>query len=237
MCFTTSFCICPIRVTTMRTLLFIIIYTAAASAALSQITATAPDDTDTQSWNDVLVTVPLGKPVDVFTRLSLRFGNNISHLSDGWYTVGGVIKPSKHFSISPYYSYIRSRSLSGRYRLENRLSLAGTLRFPVKGFGLSHRSLYEHRIRSPRTTWHYRAMLAVEKELPKRILPRAKLFVSDEVFYDSVSRRFSRNRFTMGITKTLTRQLAVDLFYMRQNDGITRPGDLNVAGSTLKVRL
>jgi hypothetical protein len=50
-------------------------------------------------------------------------------------------------------------------------------------------------------------------------------------------KKFSRNRFTAGITKTLTKKLSLDVYYMRQNDGFSRPGDLNVIGTSWKVRL
>lgn len=79
-------------------------------------------------------------------------------------------------------------------------------------------------------------MVTVEKDIPKSIIPGAKVFVADEVFYDSLLKQFSRNRFAVGITKTLSKQLAVDIFYMRQNDGFARPGDLNTIWTAWKIK-
>lgn len=204
------------------------IYSAAAQ--------TAVDDDDNQSWNDIQLTVPMTEKFDFFTQFTARFGNNISRLNDGRIAVGFVWKPTKSVSVSPFYWNIRARNASGRFRQEHRLNLRAVYRFPTKKFGLSHRSTYEYRMRSPQNNWRYRASLNFEKEIPKKIIPGAKFFAGDEVFYDSLLKKFSRNRFTVGLNKTLNKNLSVDIYYMRQNDGFSRPGDLNVIGTTFRVR-
>jgi hypothetical protein len=198
---------------------------------------TAPDDEDFQSWNDVQITVPMTKDFDFFTQLTARFGSNVSRLSDGRFAIGFTWKTNKSLSITPFYWNIRARNASGRFRQEHRLNLRAVYRFPVKKFGLSHRSTYEYRMRSPRNNWRYRASLNFEKDIPKKIIPGAKFFAGDEVFYDSLLKKFSRNRFTVGINKTLNKKLSVDIYFMRQNDGFSRPGDLNVVGTSFRVRL
>jgi hypothetical protein len=92
-------------------------------------------------------------------------------------------------------------------------------------------------MRAPVNTWRYRAMLTFEKDLPKKFIPQAKFFFGDEVFYDSLIKKFSRNRFSIGINKTLNKNLSVDIYYMRQNDGFSRPGDLNALWVTWRVKL
>lgn len=210
-------------------LFFTIIFT------LSAVAQKTNDDDDFQSWNDLQLTVAMAKKVDLFTQLTGRFGNNISQFSDGRFAFGFVLKPTKSLSITPFYWYIRARNASGALRTENELNLRGVYRFPTKGFGLSHRSQYEYRMRSPQNSWRYRAMLTVDKDIPKKILPKAKLFVADEVFYDSLIKKFNRNRIMLGITKTLSKKLSVDVYYMHQNDGYAHPGDLNVIWTSWKV--
>ncbi len=197
----------------------------------------AQDDEDIQSWNDVQLTIPMNKRVDVFTRLTLRFGNNVTRLNESRIGFGYVWKPTKAFSISPFYLYIKVRDSAGKFRIENRLNLAATYHFPFKSFGLSHRSIYESRLRAPANSWRYRSMLTVDKHLPESVLPGAKWFVADEVFYDSRTEKFSRNRFSVGITKAISKELSLDLYYTRQNDGFSHPGDLNVLGSAWKIHL
>lgn len=208
------------------------VFCASASSQVLQL-----DREDTQSWNDVQITAPVHKKVDVFAVGTLWFGKNLSRVEEGRFGGGVVVKLNKAVSVSPYYFYIESRNILGRFSTEHRLHLRGTYRFPFKKFGLSHRSLYEYRIRHRIRTWRYRPSLTFEKELPKKLLPNAKLFITEEPFYVAATRKFSRNRFSVGVAKTVNSKLQLDVYYLRQNDGISIPGDLHVIGTSWKVRL
>jgi hypothetical protein len=190
---------------------------------------------DFQYWNDVQLTVPISKKVDFVTQLTMRFGKNISRLNDGRFQFGFAYKPNKTWTIQPFYWFINARDSRGRFRHEDRFNLRIGYKFPIKSFGLSHRSWFEYRKRNTGNSWRYRPSLTFEKELPKQF--KAKFYVTEEVFYDSVLKKFSRNRFTVGINKTLSKKLSLDIFYMRQNDGFSRPGDLNVIGTAWKIKL
>ncbi len=200
-------------------------------------TAQTVDDEDIQSWNDVQLTVPVTKEFDFYAAVTARFGKNVSRLNDRRFAVGFVYKLSKSWSFQLFYLKIRARNTSGRFGSEHRLNLRAGYRFPFKKFSLSHRSWFERRLRSPRNSWRYRPSLTLEKDIPKKFISKAKLFMTEEIFYDSILKRFSRNRFTVGVTRALTKQLSLDVYYMRQNDGFSRPGNLNVIGTSFKVRL
>lgn len=195
------------------------------------------DDEDIQSWNDVQLTAPLSKSVDFYTAVTMRFGKNVSRLNDGRFAIGFTWKPTKSLSFTPFYLNVQARNSRSQFRREDRLNLRATYRFPFKSFGLIHRSTYEYRMRAPENTWRYRAALNYEKDLPEKFIPKAKFFVGDEVFYDSATKKFSRNRFSIGVNKTLNKNLSVDVYYMRQNDGYSHPGDLNVIGTTWRVKM
>lgn len=214
-------------------LLALIIICGCAKFAAAQLIT---DDEDIQSWNDVQLTVPLNKAFDFYTAVTMRFGKNVSRLNDGRYAIGLVWHPLKNLSIMPFYWYIRARNSRSLFQPEHRFSLRGTYRFPIKSFGLIHRSTYEYRRRAV-NTWRYRGALTFEKDLPKKFIPKAKFFVGDEVFYDSATKKFSRDRFNIGISKTLNKNLGVDIYYMRQNDGFAHPGDLNILWVTWRVKL
>jgi hypothetical protein len=205
--------------------------------AFSANAQTLADEEDLQSWNDLQLTVPMTEHFDFYTQVTMRFGKNVTRLHDGRYAIGFVWKPTKALSFTPFYWYINARNASGRFRVEHRLNLRANYRFPFKKFGLSHRSTFEYRLRRPLNSWRYRPSLTFEKDLPKKFIPAARIYLTEEIFYDSLLKKFSRNRFTVGINKTLTKKLSVDLYYMRQNDGFSRPGDLNVVGTSWKVRL
>ena len=212
---------------------FLILVVSCAGAVQAQV----QEDDDNQSWNDLQLTVPLSKHFDLQTRVTMRFGKNITRLNDGRFLIGVVWKPTRSLSVSPYFWLINARNALGRFREEQRLNLSASYRFPFKSFGLTHRSIVERRLRRPLNTWRYRAYLTFEKDLPKRIMPGTKFFVGDEIFYDSGTKRFSRNRFAIGINKTLSEELSVDVFYMRQNDGFSRPGDLNVIWVAWRIKM
>ena len=195
------------------------------------------DDEDNQSWNDIQLTVPMNKAFDFYTAITARFGKNVSRLSDQRFAVGFAWKPTKSLSIMPFYWAIEARNARGKFQREHRLNLRATYRFPFKSFGLLHRSTYEYRMRAPFNTWRYRAAVQFEKDLPEKFIPRAKFFVGDEVFYDSATGRFSRNRFQIGISRNLNKILTVDAAYMRQNDGFSHPGDLNTLWVVWRVKL
>jgi hypothetical protein len=190
---------------------------------------------DFQSWNDLQLTVPMSKTFDFVTQLTMRFGKNISHLNDGRFQIGFAYKPNKSWTLQPFYWYINARNSRGQFRVEHRLNLRVGYKFPIKSFGLSHRSTFEYRIRNTGNSWRYRPSLTFEKDLPKKL--KAKFYLTEEVFYDSTLDKFSRNRFTIGINKTLNKNLSVDLYLMRQNDGFSRPGDLSVIGTAWKIKL
>lgn len=195
------------------------------------------DDQDVQSWNDVQLTVPMSKKFDFYTAVTMRFGKNVTRLNDGRFAIGFIYKLNKSWTVQPFYWFINARNSRSQFRHEDRLSLRVGYRFPFKRFGLSHRSTFEYRLRAPQNSFRYRPSLTFDKDIPKNIIPKAKFFVTEEVFYDSILKKFSRNRFSLGITKTLSKKLSLDLYYMRQNDGFTHPGDLNIIGTSFKIKL
>jgi hypothetical protein len=206
-------------------------------AFLSSVRGQTPSQDDIQSWNDIQLTVPMDEHFEFYTAVTARFGKNVTRLNDGRYAIGFGWKPTKALNIMPFYWYIRMRNSAGSFRTEHRLNLRATYRFPIKSFGLSHRSTYEYRLRNPANSRRYRAAMTVEKDLPKSWIPSTKIYATDEIFYDSLLKQFSRNRITVGVNKTLKKNLSLDIYYMRQNDGFSRPGDLNVIGTTWRVKM
>ncbi len=190
---------------------------------------------DNQSWNDLQITVPVNERFDFSLTGTLRFGKNITRLNERRIGVGFAYKPTKSWSFQPFYLNIVARNARGEFLTEHRLNFRANYRFPFKRFGLSHRSLIERRLRQPLNSWRYRPSLSIEKDIGK-FISGAKIFATEEIFYDSILKKFSRNRFSVGVTKTLTKNLSLDIFYLRQNDGFSRPGDLNVVGANWKVK-
>lgn len=120
-------------------------------------------ESDFQSWNDIQLTVPINKDLDLYGALTARLGKNVTRLNDGRAAVGIAWKTNKSVTIMPFYWFIRARNSNSQFRNEHRLNLRATIRFPVGKFFGVHRSTYEYRIREPLNSWRYRGLLGIER--------------------------------------------------------------------------
>ena len=205
---------------------------------LSVATATAQvDHTDNQQWNEVQFAIPLTSTIDFNVLGTLRFGRNITRPVDERLGLGATFRFGNCVSIAPNYVYIGTQPFRNRRVWESRLSLPVTFRFEAGKFRLSDRNLFERRIRHPGgNSNRYRNKFQIEHPLGAKGW-RLAWFLADEVLYDWAINRWVRNRFSAGVIKVYNKHFTQDLFYLRQNDGVSVPGDLNVIGTTLRVRL
>lgn len=190
---------------------------------------------DTQQWNDIQLAVELNKQVDFNLYSTFRIGRDISHLVDRRVGGGFTFRFGKYFTVAPNFLNIVMRPGPGRKVNENRLTLPITVRVPIGKFLLSDRNQFERRLRFPIDSTRYRNRLQIEH--PIKIMDTSlQLFVSNEVFYDWSFDAWVRNRFTVGVSRKFNKHFTGDLYYMRQNDGRSRPGDLNIIGATYRLR-
>jgi hypothetical protein len=112
-----------------------------------------------------------------------------------------------------------------------------TLRFNAGAFRLSERNLFERRFRRPGiNSTRYRNKFQVEHPLGAKDW-QLSWFAADEVFYDWLINRWVRNRFQIGVIKVFNPHFTQDFYYLRQNDGVSVPGDENAIGTVLRFRL
>ena len=195
------------------------------------------DETDNQQWTDVQLAVPVTSIVDFNVLGALRFGRDLSHTIDERIGAGFTFRLGKYFTVSPNYLHIGMQPFRGRRVWENRLSLPITVRFNLGKFRLSDRNLFERRLRNSGVkATRYRNRFQVEHPIGSDKL-KLSLFVGDEVFYDWSVDRWVRNRISVGASKVFNKHFTQDFYYLRQNDGVSIPGDLNVIGTTLRLRL
>ena len=195
------------------------------------------DQTDNQQWTEVQLAVPVTKTVDLNFLGGLRVGRDISHPVDQRVGVGFTFRFGKYVNFAPHYFHIGTRPFENRKGWENRLVFPITFRFNARQFRLSDRNQFERRFRSNGTrSTRYRNRFQIEHPVGSDKL-KLSLFVSDEVFYDWAVNRWLRNRFSIGATKVFNSHFTQEFYYMKQNDGVTVPGDLNVIGTTLRFRL
>jgi hypothetical protein len=207
-----------------------------ATLSVSAQASASPFKEDTQQWNDVQVSVPLNKEIDFTLSSTLRFGRNVTHLVERRVGVGFSFKVGKYLTLAPSYVNLVVRPTANRKNDENRLSFAATLSVPFGKFVFSDRNTFERRIRTPLNSTRYRNRLQLEHPV-KFGKTALQLFVSDEVFYDWSFDGWVRNRFAVGLSRRFNRHFTGDFYYMRQTDGRSRPGDLNIIGATYRIRL
>lgn len=196
----------------------------------------APQD-DTQFWNDVQIATALDKRIDLVFNGTLRIGRDVTHPVDERAGVGLSIKAGKYLTLAPNYTYIATQPVAGRKGYESRLTFAVTARKQFEKLVVTDRNQFERRLFNSRAdATRYRNRL--QFEYPVKLWGHdLKLFASDEIFYDWSVDEWVRNRFAAGGSKAFNKHFTLDLYYMRQNDGRSRPGDLHVVGATYRVRI
>jgi hypothetical protein len=192
---------------------------------------------DTQIWHETQLAIAIDKQIDLLLLGTIRFGRDVSRPVDERIGIGLNFKVGKYLTLSPSYLYIGTQPLRNQKAYENRLSFAATLKGPVgHGFVLSDRNLFERRLRHPQIdSSRYRNKLQLEHPF-KLGATSFNGFVADEIFYDWAANAWVRNRFTIGAGHTFNKHVTAELYYLRQNDSHSKPGDLHVIGSTLRLR-
>lgn len=193
--------------------------------------------TDNQLWNDVQLTVPLNKQVDFLVQGTLRLGDDLSTPVDGRWGAGFNYKLNKYVTFNTLYFQREARAPRGRREHEGRLSFGATFQGPIGKFTLSDRNWFERRWRAPQVdSWRYRNRVRLEHpfEINKT---KFTWFISEEVFYDWSVRDWVRNRAAIGAGHAFNKHFTGELYYLRQNDGRSRPGDIHVIGTTLRFKL
>lgn len=219
---------------------FVVVLTAIFAGVMGHASAQTPSpipESDTQNWNDFQLTVPLSKTADFLVVGTLRIGGNLTKAVDGRWGFGFNYKAGKYLSFSQILVQREAKPPNGRREHEQRLTLAGTVRFPVGKFTLSDRNSVERRWRQPQAdSWRYRNAVLIEH--PFKIGKKQfTLGVGDEIFYDWSLHGWVRNRFAVGVSHAFNKHFTLYVYGMRQNDGRARPGDINVIGTQMRFRL
>lgn len=217
-------------------LLCALLFAGGGSLPRAQTTGSPVPEEDTQIWNDIQTAVALSKEVDFNLFGTVRFGRDLTHLVDRRAGAGFSFRLGQYLTVAPWYLNIVTRPAEGRKANEDRLNVAATLRLPLGKYALIDRNLFERRLRSQGSSTRYRNRLQVERPFKLRGVALG-WFLSGEVFYDWSVDDWVRNRLIAGVSRRFNKHFTSDLYYMRQNDGRSRPGDLNVIGLTYRIRL
>lgn len=220
----------------MRRLLTLVISLSAWFGCTAPTRAQVPKS-DTQSWNDIQFTIPLTRKAEFVIVGTLRIGDNVRDFVDERHGVRFNYAIHKYVTLQTLYFHRDAKPPKGRHEREERVTVGANFRVPLGKFTLSSRNWFERRWREPQVdAWRYRNRIQLEHPFK---IGRTKFnwIINDEFFFDWSLRAWVRNRFSAGISRAINKHLTLDIYAMRQNDGRSRPGDLNIIGTTWRVRL
>jgi len=204
------------------------------SSAQSTVPVSDPDDS--QLWTSVQFALPLRERTQLILSGSLRQGRNFSHPV---YETGGAsvrFRLGRYFALSPIYQFVATQYYPGVHTRENRLSINGVVSVPIKWFVLDNMHQFDQRFREPQNSVRYRSR--VQLEWPFQFHDADyRLFCWEEAYYDWSPHAWSRNRIAVGGGKRVNSNLAIDLFFLKQNARFSRPRDVNAIGVTFRIQL
>ncbi len=201
---------------------------------------TTPLRADNQFWNETQFIKPLSKDKDLIVIAVLRAGRDFARPVDERIGTGLAFKLSPYLTIMPTYIYVDQQPFAGRRIKEHRLVFNATAKFKVGELTFTDRNLIERRVRhNSRDFTVYRNRLQLD--YPARIGAfKFKPFIADEVWYSTQQGQqgrqgWFRNRISAGIIKQLGERFNAEVFYLRQTDGISFPGNVHAIGTLLRV--
>lgn len=226
-------------------LIFTVLFIASTVRIFSQ--SPAPTD-DVQFWNETTLTIPLikrkddkGKEIEKFSMFFngiLRVGRNVSRPVDERIGFGFDYKLNKFISFTTAYLYVAAQPFRGRKEYENRLRFAVTLENKFKKFSIRDRNLIEYRIRNSRAdSTRYRNKFQFNYPFLKAGKELFTPFAADEIYYDFHEKEFTRNEFSVGITKKFKPNFSADFFFMLRNNRGTILKYVNIFGINLKFKI
>jgi hypothetical protein len=220
----------------------LILLLACAQAGRAQSPA-APRD-DQQLWNEFQLLKPLTKTKDLIIIGVMRIGRGFERPVDERIGAAVAFKLRPYLTVAPTYLYVDQQpSAVGARIREHRLVLNVTGKFKFGELTVTDRNHYERRVRHDSADFTmYRNRLQLD--YPLRLGEfQFKPFIADEVWYSTQAggpagrQGWFRNRLGGGILKQVTKQVYAEFFYLHQNDGISRPGNVHALGMLWRFSL
>jgi hypothetical protein len=185
---------------------------------------------DEQFRGEIEVSVPLFKGLFAVFGGDLRVGRfDKTRFARGEAGFLYKQKINDFLTVVPRYRYRAERQFDGESSTENRFSIDGVVNFKIRKFEITDNNLFEFRFRRSGNSQRYRNRLKISHPITVGET-KIDLFASDEVYYEWKERAWTRNRFKVGFSKNLSDRAGYEIYYMRQTDGFSRPGDLHVFG-------
>jgi hypothetical protein len=206
---------------------------AGASAAVGS-SVTGPD---VQDWNEVDVTLPLAKSLELtwvsLARLSSEQRGVVTY-ANGLYADVAI---GDHLTLTPFYSQYNVYGYTiGRWARTGEPGFDLTVAGGSPQCQFSDRSRFYHVLGEATPLWVYRNRPRVDCRVGFGAREWT-VFVSDELFHYSTFGGWTRSRMTSGTRVILSKRCALDVYYLRQLDHRQIPATINALGLTLELRV
>jgi len=192
------------------------------------------DNVDTGLWNDVQLTKPINKHLDVvggirfdtkkdtsrFAEQRLYFGVNLKR---GNFAVQPTLVVLRNFARVPYFEYRPQVLVSYKIKADKTITITPKVRAEY------------HFKQGIKNDWRVVPIITIEKKLNKKY----SLFNTDEFWVSNNGNDVAqfRKRLFFGVTRSVNKSLAIDFFYLYQRDEQVSPKNHHKLGLTWKVRL
>ena len=205
-----------------RAMVGALLWSAAVAAQLK------PVPSDSAIWSDVFFSKKVHERISINAWGSLRFGHNVSGLSEEHTSLGISYELSHYLTVGTAYRFGGSQWDPARHTLEHRVMLEATPHLPLgAGFSLNDRNRIEARVVNGVLSERYRNRIQLERAM-KLFDHRATPYLAFEDLFDTHYHQWSRKRYGLGVRVSLQRHLSLETSYARQNDRRSTPGNTNI---------
>lgn len=226
----------------MKSLFILISFFAVSTPQIFSQTATKTEDV--QIWNDITVGFPLLKRKDKSEKVSFlllgtfRGGDNLTRAIDERIGLGFDFVANKYVTFSPSYIYRAGQNVPSGKDYEHRVRFDTTFNKKFTYFSIRDRNRIEYRIRNLRTdTFRYRNRFTITVPVKKGKNELFAPFVATEPFYDFRDKKWTRNEFSVGISKKFNNSVSADFYYLWQRNFQSTLKNVNVIGVNLKFKV
>ena len=169
-----------------------------------------------QYWNEIKLKHSFGKNLDAHIKIEQRFVDDFNDLGLHNYAPGVVFRINRCFDFELNYKYEREKG-EKEWSEEHRVELIPTIKWKLEEYKLNIKNRFEYRIVEGKNKWRWREKLKIKRHIEIGVFEFTP-FVSEEIFYDFKVNEFNQNRVTTGISKMITKNSGIDLYYMRKNN-------------------
>jgi hypothetical protein len=214
-------------------------------SAIHTFSQTNAPESDFQIWNDTQIAIPLVRSKDKKTErvslifyTTLRTGENSKRFIDERIGAGFEFRVNKYLTLTPNVIYRAGQPVTGGREYETRLRFDVGLEKKFKYFSIKDRNRIEQRFRNSRVdSTRYRNKFQITVPVKRGDKELFAPFAATEPFYEFQSKHWSRNEFTVGISKKFNSAMTAEFFYLLQNNRGNTLRYVNVAGINLKFKI